>query len=169
MSLNNFNSLMAILAGLNSAPIHRLKRTWELVPARTNSALDSLKQHMNPTRNFATYRESLHSIDPPCVPFLGVYLTDLTFIDDGNPDKLPGTNLINFSKYSKCAEVISEIQQYQKLPYFLTTVNDIQRFLDQHLRGGRDVVDFYKLSLQLEPREREDEKIARLLHESGFL
>ncbi|RKP06352.1 ras guanine nucleotide exchange factor domain-containing protein [Thamnocephalis sphaerospora] len=146
MNLNNYNSLMAILAGLNSAPIHRLKRTWELVPARTNSTLEVLKNRMNPTRNFSTYREGLHSIDPPCVPFLGVYLTDLTFIDDGNPDKLPKTDLINFSKYSKCADVISEIQQYQSF-----------------------CSDLYNMSLYIEPREREDEKIGLLLHESGSL
>ncbi|KAI9595738.1 hypothetical protein BDF19DRAFT_495756 [Syncephalis fuscata] len=169
MGLNNYNSLMAILAGLNSAPIHRLKRTWEQVSAKTTAVLDLLKARMNQTKNFSTYREGLHSIDPPCVPFLGVYLTDLTFIDDGNPDKLSGTNLINFSKYSKCADVITEIQQYQNLPYCLTTVPQIKMFLERNLQGGRDVQDLYNMSLNMEPREREDEKIARLLHESGFL
>jgi son of sevenless-like protein len=42
-------------------------------------------------------------------------------------------------------------------------------FLERNLQGGRDVQDLYNMSLNLEPREREDEKIARLLHESGFL
>jgi son of sevenless-like protein len=64
---------MAILAGLNSAPIHRLKRTWELISTKTTVVLDMVKARMNQTKNFSTYREGLHSIDPPCVPFLGKF------------------------------------------------------------------------------------------------
>ncbi|KAI9597042.1 ras guanine nucleotide exchange factor domain-containing protein [Syncephalis fuscata] len=169
MRLNNYNSLMAILAGLNSAPIHRLKQTQEQVSTETTAVLDLLKARINQANNFSTYRESLHLIDSPCVPFLGVYLTDLTFIDDGNPDKLSDTNLINFSKYSKCADVITEIQQYQNLPYCLTTVPEIKMFLEHNLQGDRDIQDLYNISLEIEPRSQEDEKIARLLHESGFL
>ncbi|CAG8769421.1 2943_t:CDS:2, partial [Ambispora leptoticha] len=112
--LNNFNSLTAIISGLNSAPIHRLKRTWEMVNQKTMQTLEALNRIMNSTKNFSDYRETLHSVNPPCVPFLGVYLTDLTFIEDGNPDTLKKDRaLINFSKRMKTAEVIREIQQYQ--------------------------------------------------------
>ncbi|CAG8458526.1 111_t:CDS:2 [Ambispora gerdemannii] len=168
--LNNFNSLTAIISGLNSAPIHRLKRTWEMVNQRTMQTLEVLNRIMNSTKNFSDYREMLHSVNPPCVPFLGVYLTDLTFIEDGNPDTLKkGRALINFSKRMKTAEVIREIQQYQSVPYFLKAVQEIQIFIKSHLQDSRDVSELYELSLNMEPREREDEKIARLLQESGFL
>ncbi|ORY03599.1 ras GEF [Basidiobolus meristosporus CBS 931.73] len=169
-SLNNFNTLTAILAGLNSAPIHRLKRTWELVNAKSIGTLDGLKKLMNSTKNFGEYREELHSVNPPCVPFLGLYLTDLTFVEDGNPDHVPNhPHLINIAKRAKCAEVIREIQQYQNSPYNLTTVPELQAFIWQALREPNGERDLYNMSLHMEPKEREDEKIARLLHESGFL
>ncbi|RKP13932.1 ras guanine nucleotide exchange factor domain-containing protein [Piptocephalis cylindrospora] len=168
--LNNYNALMAILAGLNSAPIHRLKRTWDSVSNRSMMTLEGLKALMATSRNFGSYREILHSVNPPCVPFVGVYLTDLTFIEDGNPDVLRDQpHLINFSKRAKTADVIREMQQFQAQPYALRAIPEVQGFLKKHLESSGDDTSQYDRSLQMEPREREDEKIARLLHESGFL
>lgn len=42
-------------------------------------------------------REALHRCDPPCIPYLGIYLTDLSFIEEGTPDFTPD-GLLNFSK-----------------------------------------------------------------------
>ncbi|TPX32233.1 hypothetical protein SmJEL517_g04638 [Synchytrium microbalum] len=171
-ALNNFNSLMSILAGLQSSPIHRLRRTWDLLPVKSNQSLDTLRRLMNPTKNFTTYRESLKSVTPPCVPFLGVYLTDLTFIEDGNPDVLrSNSRLINFGKHAKTADLTREIQRFQQMPYNLVLVGELQTFLGQCLdeTTHTDEQVLYTTSLQLEPKEREDEKIARLLQESGFL
>lgn len=30
--LNSFNAIMEIVSGLNASPVHRLKKSWELVP-----------------------------------------------------------------------------------------------------------------------------------------
>lgn len=37
------------------------------------------------------------SCDPPCVPYLGMYLSDLAFIEEGTPNYTED-NLVNFSK-----------------------------------------------------------------------
>ncbi|KAL1915665.1 uncharacterized protein VTP21DRAFT_6424 [Calcarisporiella thermophila] len=167
--LNNFNTCVAIVAALDSSAVFRLRRTWELVNQRTQQTLQMLKRRMNSAKNFAEYRELLRVSEPPCVPFLGVYLTDLTFISDGNPDMLArSSDMINFAKRSKTAEVIREIQRYQTVPYVLNAVPEIQSFLKSCLHSSRPVEELYPLSLSLEPRERDDEKLARLLHESGF-
>lgn len=91
---------------------------------------------------------------------IGVYLTDLTFIEDGIPSLTP-SELINFNKRAKTAEVIRDIQQYQNVPYLLQPVPELQDYILSNLQSAGDVHDMYEKSLALEPREREDEKIAR--------
>ncbi|KAG8920871.1 hypothetical protein FRC01_000548, partial [Tulasnella sp. 417] len=168
--MNNFSTMAALLAGLNSPPIRRLKRTWDVIPPRVTAQLDDVEKTLDSGRNFKGYRQLLATVAPPCIPFLGVYLTTLTFIQDGNKDMLnKENNLINFGKRQKAAEVIREIKTYQSRPYNLTELPNVQDLIEKSLARVENSPDFWDLSVQLEPREREDEKMARLLQESGFL
>lgn len=168
-ALNNYSTLTSIISALGTAPIHRLKRTWDQVPAKTLATLESMRRLMGSTKNFGEYRESLHLANPPCIPFFGVYLTDLTFIEDGIPSIIKKTTLINFAKRAKTAEVIRDIQQYQNVPYGLQPVPELQEYILSNMQAAGDVHEMYEKSLAVEPREREDEKIVRVLAESGFL
>jgi len=162
--------MAALIAGLNSPPIRRLKRSWEHLHTRTIAQLDDVEKTLDSGKNFTGYRQLLATVSPPCVPFLGVYLTVLTFIQDGNKDILVKEgNLINFNKRQKAAEVIREIKKYQSKPYNLSEIPVIQEYLENALARVENAPDFWEISMQLEPREREDEKMARLLQESGFL
>ncbi|EJF63378.1 ras GEF [Dichomitus squalens] len=171
-TLQNFSSMTAIVSGLNRPPIRRLKRTWEQVNAKFLSQLQICESTVDTNKNFNNYRSTLARIAPPCVPFIGVYLTTLTFINDGAGDKLSG-DMINFRKRQKAAEVIQDMKRWQAAPYNFQTVASILSYLEESFQTFQDGVDygdqFWNLSLEREPREREDEKMARLLQESGFL
>ncbi len=109
---------------------------------------------MNSNRNFNEYRDMMRLVTAPCVPFFGVYLTDLTFVENGNPDFLQGdSQMINFSKRVKIADIIREIQQYQSLPYVFHDVDDIQSYLTAGFDSAPSIDEQYQLSLTLEPRE----------------
>ncbi|KAI4267925.1 MAG: hypothetical protein L6R38_008036 [Xanthoria sp. 2 TBL-2021] len=168
-SMNNFSTLTSIISALGTAPVHRLQRTWSQVNARTMGVLEHMRRLMGSTKNFGEYRETLHLANPPCIPFFGVYLTDLTFIEDGISSVIKKNNQINFAKRAKTAEVIRDIQQYQNVPYPLKPVTDLQDYILSNMQAAGDVHEMYEKSLAVEPREREDEKITRLLSESGFL
>ncbi|RCI04084.1 hypothetical protein CU098_000347, partial [Rhizopus stolonifer] len=168
-TLNNFNMCMAILSAFDNGSIGRLKRTWELMSTRSMLILQNIRRLMGAQRNFAEYRELIKKVNPPCIPFLGIYLQDLTFIEDGNSNYLKKTNnQINFAKRMKTAEVIRDLQQYQSTHYMLTAVPDIQEFIKTHLHSSREEDELYELSLKLEPRERGEDTIARRLKESGL-
>lgn len=69
--MNNFSTLTSIISALGTAPISRLKRTWDQVPQRTQAILENMRRVMGSTKNFGEYREQLHNANPPCVPFFG--------------------------------------------------------------------------------------------------
>lgn len=144
---------MAILSAFDNSAVGRLRRTWEFVGNRIHQTLNSIRKLMGSNRNFTEYREMIHSVNPPCIPFLGIYLQDLTFIEDGNPDYLPkSNNMINFAKRQKTAEVIREIKQFQSVPYKLQEVPLIQEFIKTQLGSSLDVETLYERSLEIEPR-----------------
>merc|ERR1712113_728481 len=82
--LKNYNSLCAILGALNSSPIHRLKLAWQRVPEKTLNQFESFKQIFINTRNFRNFRTLFRQVSPPAIPYFGLFLQDLVFIDDGN-------------------------------------------------------------------------------------
>ncbi|KAI0061642.1 ras GEF [Artomyces pyxidatus] len=170
--IHNFSSMIAIVSGLNSPPIRRLKRTWEQINQKFMTMLGTCEMTIDSNKNFSNYRSLLQRITPPCVPFFGLYLTTLTFIQDGAPNMVSG-NLVNFRKRQKAAEVIEEIQKWQSKPFNFAKVDVIYDYIQDCLTKFNDVPDvsdlFWNLSLEREPREREDEKMARLLQETGFL
>lgn len=43
------------------------------------------------------------------MPYIGLYLTDLVFVDDGNPNVVNG--MLNFFKRLKMSTVIQQIQR----------------------------------------------------------
>lgn len=80
LELNNYDSLMAIMCTLNASTISRLKKTWELVSQKTKMVLEHLRSVIDVSKNHAVLRARLRNHVPPCLPFLGTFLTDVCFL-----------------------------------------------------------------------------------------
>ncbi|KAJ3054042.1 hypothetical protein HK097_002777 [Rhizophlyctis rosea] len=115
LALNNFSTLMAIIAGLNKAAVHRLKLTFKELSSRSRQKLTDLERIMSAEASYKNYRTYLKSSIPPCLPYIGVYLLDLTYMEDGNPNTL-GLR-INFTKREMISSVIRGIVHLQSTPY----------------------------------------------------
>lgn len=172
LDLANYDSLMAIICALDSSTILRLKRTWELVSAKTKARLEHLKSVVDISRNYTVLRQRLQNQVPPCLPFVGTYLTDLTFVDVGNQTTRQlagegdeaGRAVINFDKHMKTAKIISELQRFQ-IPYRFTEIPELQAWMQDQLVRVRtsdecNMSNHYRRSLLLEPREQMQCKVS---------
>ncbi|KAH3762059.1 cell division control protein [Pelomyxa schiedti] len=151
--LQNYNGLMSVLSGFTNSSAFRLKKTWAAVGAPHTRALEAMRELTDNTKNFQTLRQKLQKIPPPCIPYLGIYLTDLTFIEEGNATFIE--EKVNFFKCRLQADVILRVQQFQQTPYCLVPSTPLATWIGT-LGVSYSEDTCYKQSLKIEPRETEE-------------
>ncbi|XP_030649713.1 rap guanine nucleotide exchange factor 6 [Chanos chanos] len=105
----NFNSMFAIISGLNLAPVARLRSSWDKLPSKYEKLFRDLQDIFDPSRNMAKYRNILssQSVQPPIIPLFPVVKKDLTFLHEGNDTCVDG--LVNFEKLRMIAKEIRHV------------------------------------------------------------
>ncbi|XP_019687314.2 ras-specific guanine nucleotide-releasing factor 1 isoform X2 [Felis catus] len=148
--LHNYNAVLEITSSMNRSAIFRLKKTWLKVSKQTKALIDKLQKLVSSEGRFKNLREALKNCDPPCVPYLGMYLTDLAFIEEGTPNYTED-GLVNFSKMRMISHIIREIRQFQQTAYKIEhQVKVTQYLLDQSF--VMDEESLYESSLRMEPK-----------------
>lgn len=148
--LNNYNGVLEITSALNRSAIYRLKKTWAKISKQTKALMDKLQKTVSSEGRFKNLRETLKNCNPPSVPYLGMYLTDLAFIEEGTPN-FTDEGLVNFSKMRMISHIIREIRQFQQTPYRIEHQAKVTQYLlDKTLIMDEDTL--YDLSLKIEPR-----------------
>ncbi|VEU24147.1 DEKNAAC105397 [Brettanomyces naardenensis] len=156
LELKNFSSMTAIISGLGSTSISRLKTTWSLLPKKTLSDFEKMDNLMSIGKNYSEYRNMLKFIaddGDPCLPFLGMYLSDLRFTTDGNSNYIHGDkNLVNFSKRSAICRIVNEVMQFTDRRYELKRDDNIIGYMLVMFGNLPDDETLYEMSLKWEPR-----------------
>lgn len=151
--LNNMHSTFAIISALQCHSIHRLKRTWKCLGRRDQNTFLKLATLYDSDRNWEKLRQHLENTNLPCIPYLGIFLTDLNFIEAKNSENdSVGTS----SRGPKLENIICKVKWFQHSSYeSLPQIDCIQKYLasmqyhEELLKFVED--DIYKRSFSCEP------------------
>ena len=145
---------MACIGGLNNSALLRLKHTKSSLQKKTTDMLDELMSVMNPEKSYTNYRTMLKQAVPPVIPYIGVFLSDLTMLDE-NQNYVNG--LINFEKRRQIYKTIRTVELFQQNQYRLYEVAAITTFVVNLKEEKEDVL--YQKSLNIEPKNAEKSEL----------
>ena len=140
--LNNYNSLGAIIAGLQGSCIHRLAATHELLPVEVQKNFIKLQVLMSTQKGHSTYRLAWENSSKARIPFLPLHRRDLVVAEQGNKTFITvdddsegkGEKRINWNKFSILGSMLWDLYEAQSKPYKgLSTNEEVRRLL---LDGG---------------------------------
>lgn len=161
LQLNDFQSLFTIVSGLSLASIYRLKTAWGDVKPEYIEKYKYLNQIVSREAGFKGYKRAWEKASSPRIPYIGLALTDLTFIQDGNPHLID--NKINFVKRKCFSFVINSIEVEQVNKYQFEKDIFLQDFLLHFITFSEE--EMFKKSLTLSPKKKSSLSIFKYLQQ----
>ena len=156
VQLCNFNGAMQIVSSLTSSAVARLKLSWALVSPKMRDQLESLRLLVEATGNFKRLRVAQDEAvekKMPCLPYLGLYLTDLVYVEE-MPALLP-SGAVNMGYLKSVIRVLECVASAQAHHFFALTANPaISEYILKHSLVCADETLLFEMSLKCEPREK---------------
>lgn len=159
--IQNFLDGFAIATAINANPIYRLKQHIKLLPENAMEPIERIIDATKSDDNFALMLQ-IHSEGQKkgaCLPYIGVYLTQLTFFYDGNKDYID--DLVNFNKCIGVFKIIDKILSFQIKQFNFIVIEQIQEKLKDIKM--HDDGELYARSLLIEKNQMTDEEFAEQL------
>ncbi|CAF0791580.1 unnamed protein product [Didymodactylos carnosus] len=150
---NNINGCMAVVMALQSAPIYRLQKTWAGLSKRDRTTFSYLKEFVSSNENWKKLRHHLSNTKLPCIPYLGIFLTDIIRIDTLHPHS---GGLETSQRKNAMNNICRMISEFQQSNYdFLKPLDYVQNYL-LSVRYMEELQTFiedsnFKQSIVLEP------------------
>ncbi|RKP28896.1 ras GEF, partial [Metschnikowia bicuspidata] len=113
-AMQNFATLMQIILALTSERLNKLPNTWNQLAPGDILTLKNLEKLASPLRNFYNIRLSTNESVPSrgCIPFVGLYLSDLVFNAERPNGILPDKEqMINFSRFRTSVHIVKSLSQ----------------------------------------------------------
>ncbi|KAL8916183.1 MAG: hypothetical protein Q9172_006414 [Xanthocarpia lactea] len=137
--LNNYNSLGAVVAGINGTAVHRLYQTRELVPHHIQKQFMRLEILMGTQKSHFAYRLAWSNTSTERIPFLPLHSRDLASAEEGNSTYIgEGGDRINWKKFEVIGEVVVSIQRSQATSYWSILRNEEVQRLIQDSKFSKD-------------------------------
>jgi hypothetical protein len=115
--LNNHNDCVTIITSLNNYIVLNLKKTWKVMNKQILPLFKQLTEFCTYEGNFIHLRQDMKKIQgKPCVPYLGLLLKDLAYIEEG-PKYLNKDLLVNLEKVNRVAEAIGSFFCFKSKAY----------------------------------------------------
>ncbi|TNN07701.1 Ras-specific guanine nucleotide-releasing factor RalGPS2, partial [Schistosoma japonicum] len=161
VDINNFSSAMAVVSALNVQCIYRLSATWSNLCSRDRHTFRKLADLFSQEQNYLNLRSAVDNARLPCIPYLGIFLCDLTYIDVAASSIAMSTHHREHStwdtqgKQDRINNILRIIAKFQQSNYsfvrneFIASYLEAQRYIEELQRFIEDAN--YKLSIQLEP------------------
>jgi hypothetical protein len=107
---HDYSSAMAIVSALGS-PI-----LTQIVSEKVAQSVFPLEEFFSSRGNYKELRaaiENCQTMAIPCVPYFGLFLSDFTFMDDGNSDRIGKKEMINLEKMELAAKIHHKLEHFQ--------------------------------------------------------
>ncbi|XP_051725437.1 RAS guanyl-releasing protein 4 isoform X4 [Ctenopharyngodon idella] len=158
-SLQNFNTLMAVIGGLCHSSISRLKDTASLLSSDVTKTLSELTELLSSYSNYSNYRRVYSECTGFKVPILGVHLKDLISLNEALPDYLEDDK-INLGKLQHLYSNISDLLAIHECTPPFEANKDLLHLLTLSLDLCYTEDEIYELSYAKEPKNPKIQPVA---------